>query len=103
MVVGTVRDIMMEVRSPRAVFIDYPAGRTFGPPGNPKRHEKILAAALSELPFLTAWGQIRDLPFEWELGDQTSWQTLLREELLRPPLTGSPIEKIIRLRTENFS
>jgi hypothetical protein len=97
-VIGTVRDIMMEVRSPRAVFIDYPAGRTFGPPGDPKRHEQVLAAVLCELPSFTAWGQIRDLPFEWQPGNQRSWHALSREELLKPPLTGSPVEKVIRLR-----
>jgi hypothetical protein len=96
-VIGTVRDIMVEVRSPRAVFVDYPAGRTFGPPKEPEHHERILAAALRELPFFTEWGQIRNLPFEWEPGNQPSWQTL-REELLRPTLSGAPVEELIRLR-----
>jgi hypothetical protein len=100
-VIGTVRDIMVEVRSPRAVFVDYPAGRTFGPPKEPEHHERILAAALHELPFFTEWGQIRNLPFEWESGNQPSWQTL-REELLRPPLTGAPVEELIRLRNPSL-
>ena len=95
--IGTVRDIMVEVRSPRAVFVDYPAGRTFGPPKEPEHHGRILAAALRELPFFTEWGQIRNLPFEWEPGNQPSWQTL-REELLRPTLSGPPLEELIRLR-----
>jgi hypothetical protein len=80
------------------VFIDYPAGRTFGPPGDLKHHEKVLAAALSELPHFSAWGQIRDLPFEWEAGNQVSWHTPLREELLKPVLVGPVVEKIIKLR-----
>jgi len=88
---------MVEVRSPWAVFVDYPAGRTFGPPKNREQNEKILAAALRELPFFTEWGQIRDLPFKWEPGNQPSWQTL-REELLRPPMTGAQVEELIRLR-----
>lgn len=92
---------MVEVRSPRAVFIDYPAGRTFGPPGDPKQHEKVLAAALSELPNFTAWGQIRDLPFEWEPGNQGSWHTPLREELLRPILSGPIVETIIKLQSSD--
>ncbi|HXV84907.1 MAG TPA: hypothetical protein VEG60_34100 [Candidatus Binatia bacterium] len=95
--IGTVRDIMVEVRSPRAVFVDYPAGRTFGRPKDREHHERILAAALRELPFFSEWGQIRNLPFEWEPGNQPSWQTL-REELLRPPLSGAPVEELIRLR-----
>jgi hypothetical protein len=93
---------MTEVRSPRAVFIDYPAGSTFGPPGDAQRHEKVLEAALSELPRFTSWGQIRELPLGWDSGNQTSWHALLREQLLRPPLTGSPVEKIIRLRPQKL-
>jgi len=96
-VIGTVRDIMVEVRSPRAVFVDYPAGRTFGRPKDREHHERILAAALRELPLFSEWGQIRNLPFEWEPGNQPSWQTL-REELLRPPLSGASVEELIRLR-----
>ena len=96
--IGTVRDIMVEVRPPRAVFVDYPSGRTFGPPADPLRHEKILTAALSELTFFTAWGQIRDLPVEWEPGNLRSWETRLREELLGPPLTGWQRQQLITLR-----
>lgn len=102
LVIGTVRDIMLEVCSPRAVFIDYPAGRTFGPPGDVEHHETVLAAALSELPRFTEWGQIRDLPFEWDPGNQRSWQTLLREELLKPTLAGPMVEKVIELRPPNL-
>ena len=96
--IGTVRDIMVQVRPPRAVFVDYPSGRTFGPPGELKRHETVLTAALSELPRFTEWGQIRDLPLMWDEGNQVSWHAPLREELLRPLLTGPILEKVIRLR-----
>jgi hypothetical protein len=101
-VIGTVRDIMVEVCSPRAVFIDYPAGRTFGPPGDVRHHEAVLEAALSELPLFTAWGQIRNLPFEWDPGNPGFWQAPLREELLRPPMAGPMLEKVIRLRPPNL-
>jgi hypothetical protein len=93
---------MVEVRSPRAVFVDYPAGRTFGPPKDRERHERILEEALRELPFFTEWGQIRNLPVEWELGNPPSWENL-REELLRSPLSGAPVEKLIRLRNSGLS
>ena len=93
---------MVEVCSPRAVFIDYPAGRTFGPPGDVKHHETVLAAALSELPLFTAWGQIRNLPFAWDPSNQDSWQAPLREELLRPPMASPMAEKVIRLRPPNL-
>jgi hypothetical protein len=97
LVIGTVRDIMAEVRSPRAVFVDYPSGRTFGRPGDRQQHEKVLQAALAELPVFTEWGQIRDLPFEWESGNRR-WETLLRDELLRPALSGPALERVISLR-----
>jgi hypothetical protein len=89
----------MEVRPPRAVFVDYPAGRTFGLPGEKDRHEKVLEAALSELPRFTGPGQIRDLSCQWEPDGNRSWEAPLREEVLKPLLTGAALEKIIRLQS----
>ncbi len=65
---------MVKVRSPRAVFVDYPAGRTFGPPGDQDRHEKVLAGALSLLPRFTGSGQIRNLSYQWEPDGNRSWE-----------------------------
>ena len=96
--IGTVRDIMAEVASPRAVFVDYPSGRTFGRPGDGQQHETVLAAALKELPFFSEWGEIRDLAFEWQAGNRSSWKSQLRQELLRPALSGSQLQHVIRLR-----
>jgi len=90
---------MVKVRSPRAVFVDYPAGLTFGRPDEQDDHERVLAAALSELPRFTRSGQIRNLPFRWEPDGNRSWEAALREELLRPPLTGPTFKKIIRLQS----
>ena len=95
--IGTVRDIMAEVRSPRAVFVDYPSGRTFGRPGDGPQHERVLAAGLAQLPLFTQWGQIRDLPFEWESGSR-QWETQLRDELLKPAFSGAALEQVISLR-----
>lgn len=88
---------MTDVRSPRAVFVDFPSGRTFGRLGDRQQHERVLAAALAELPSFTDWGQIRDLAFEWESASRR-WETQLRDELLRPALSGSALEQVIRLR-----
>ncbi len=89
---------MEQVRSPRAVFVDHPAGRTFGPPGEQDRHKKVLAAALSMLPRFTSTGQILDLPDPWEPDGNRTWEAALREELLKPLLDGPIIEKVIRLQ-----
>ena len=46
MMIGTAHDIMSKVTPPRAVFVDHPVGRTFGPPHNRLRNEEVLARAL---------------------------------------------------------
>jgi D-proline reductase (dithiol) PrdB len=81
LVVGTVRDVMEQVPAPRAVFVDFPVGRTFGRPGREGQHERVLADALAELPAFTAPGQIRDLPYQWSPDGDRSWEGLVRAEL----------------------
>jgi D-proline reductase (dithiol) PrdB len=82
LVVGTVRDVMEAVPAPRAVFVDFPAGRTFGRPGDARQHEQVLAATLTQLPDFTAPGQIRDLPAQWAADGDRAWEALVRDELL---------------------
>ena len=78
---------MEQAPSPRAVFVDFPAGRTFGRPANPQQHQRILADALAQFAAFTAPGQIRDLPHQWSDDGDRSWEAMVREELLsfRPP------------------
>ena len=90
---------MAKVRSPRAVFVDYPAGLTFGRPEERDHHQRVLAAALRELPRFTRSGQIRKLRCSWEPDGNRNWEAALHEELLKPPLTGPMLEKIIRLQS----
>ena len=82
LVIGTVRDVMEQVPAPRAVFVDFPSGRTFGQPGDARQHERMLAAALAELPAFSAPGQIRDLPHQWAPDGDRAWETMVRDELL---------------------
>jgi hypothetical protein len=70
---------MVKVPPPRAVFVDYPVGRTFGHPGDHRKQEEILTLALAELPNFTEPGQIRDLHCQW---DTRSWEEELRTLLL---------------------
>jgi hypothetical protein len=90
---------MVEVRSPRAVFVDYPAGRTFGCPGAGDDHQRVLAAALDELAHFTLPGQIRDLPYQWERDGNRSWEAALRKEVLGPPFPEEARKKPIRLQS----
>lgn len=82
LVIGTVRDVMEQTPSPRAVFVDFPAGRTFGQPGEAAQHARVLADALAELPAFTAPGQIRDLPHQWAPDGSRAWEDMVRAELL---------------------
>jgi hypothetical protein len=73
---------MTHVPPPRAIFVDHPVGRTFGRPQERGRQEKILGAALAELPNFTASGQIRDLHCQWDVGGSRLWEEEMRSLLL---------------------
>jgi hypothetical protein len=83
LVIGTAHDIMSKVTPPRAVFVDHPVGRTFGPPYDRVRHEAVLSQALSDLPSFTSAGEIRDLGCQWLPGGGREWEAELRAEILR--------------------
>jgi len=90
---------MVQVPSPRGVFVDYPAGRTFGRPGAEDDHQIIGAAALDEAAHFTVPGQIRDLPYQWERDGNRAWEAVLREEVLGSPFPEEARKKPIRLQS----
>jgi len=73
---------MTRVRAPRAVFIDHPVGRTFGPPRDRQRHEHVLTAAIGALPKFSQPGEIVDLNCQWDLAGNRAWEGELRALLL---------------------
>jgi hypothetical protein len=75
-------DIMSRIRPPRAVFVDHPVGRTFGPPHDRPRNEEILAKALAELVSFVRPGEIRDPGFRWSPDGSRAWEEELRAEML---------------------
>jgi hypothetical protein len=79
---GTALDIMDQVRPPRAVFVDHPVGRTFGPPHDRERAKTILKRILAELPAFTEPGEIRDSHFQWTSDGSRGWEDELRAEML---------------------
>jgi hypothetical protein len=79
---GTALDIMRRVLPPRAVFVDHPVGRTFGPPHDGRRAKNVLAAILAELPAFTEAGDIRDPHFQWRPDGSRVWEDELRGEML---------------------
>ncbi|HEX2173282.1 MAG TPA: hypothetical protein VHL09_12650 [Dehalococcoidia bacterium] len=74
------RDIMERTPAPRAVFIDFPVGRTFGRRGDPDQQRRTLRDALAELPHFTGPNQIRDLPHQWASADR-SWEQMVQDEM----------------------
>ena len=83
LVAGTALDIMRQVVPPRAVFVDHPVGRTFGPPHDRLRNEAVLAQVLAELPKFTRPNEIRDPGFQWVPGGSRAWEDELRAEMLQ--------------------
>ncbi len=71
------RDIMVKVKPPRAVFIDYPLGYTTGRPNDVANQRDIIKSGLDALIRFTAPGSIIDLPFTWS-GDDRSWEEDMR-------------------------
>jgi len=81
--IGTVRDIVERVKPPRAVCIDNPVGRTFGRPRAHRKHEQLLREALGCAHAFKKKGQILDLASTWKDRPGSSWQQLVRREILR--------------------
>ena len=79
--IGTAHDIMSKVTPPRAVFVDHPVGRTFGPPHDRARNEAVLARALAELPKFTRSSEIRDPGFQWLADGSRIWEDGLSAEM----------------------
>jgi hypothetical protein len=75
-------DIMSRIRPPRAVFVDHPVGRTFGPPHDRARNQAVLTRALAELPNFGRPGEIRDPGFRWSPDGSRAWEEELRAEML---------------------
>ena len=75
-------DIMSRIRPPRAVFVDHPVGRTFGPPHDRARNQAVLTRALAELPNFGRPGEIRDPGFRWSPDGSRDWEEELRAEML---------------------
>ncbi len=54
---------------PRAVFLDFPLGRTAGRPGDSAQQRQIMLDALDALASIQTPGEIRCLPHRWS-GDE---------------------------------
>ena len=73
---------MSKVVPPRAVYVDHPVGRTFGPPYDRARNESVLREALAELPRFDRPGEVRDPGFQWSPDGSRGWEDEVRAEIL---------------------
>ena len=63
--VGSVRDMMAQVKPPRPVFVNFPMGHQCGKAFDRELQMSIIKDALNTLKTLQEPGQITDLPYEW--------------------------------------
>ena len=80
--------ITQAVNPPRAVFLDFPLGRTAGPPDNRALQRRIMLDTLHALERIDKPGEIRPLPHRWPGGDR--W----KERAMRPTpkAGGAPVD-----------
>ena len=77
-VVATGRDLTVQVRPPRALFVNFPMGNNFGAPGAVEQQRRILQRALGLTHEITTAGTIVDLDEQWP----TSFDTKVERALL---------------------
>jgi hypothetical protein len=63
--VSTGRDLTLQVRPPRSVFVNFPMGNPFGRPGDHEQQTRILLDALHLAETARAGGVLVDLPYGW--------------------------------------
>ncbi len=61
----TLKEVALQVRAPRAAFINFPFGRTLGPAHDRALQESIVADLARALKTLDRPGKILDLPYKW--------------------------------------
>ena len=65
MLVATGRDLTVQVRPPRSLFVNFPMGNNFGAPDAPDQQRRILTRALELTCAITEPGTIVDLDEQW--------------------------------------
>ncbi len=63
--VGSIRDMMAQVKPPRPAFVNFPMGHQCGRAFDKELQTNIIKDALNTLKTLQEPGQIVDLPYDW--------------------------------------
>ncbi len=91
--------ITKSVNPPRAVYLDFPLGRTAGKANDKPLQRKIMIDTLSALDSIQVPGTIRELPYQWS--DDDAWKDLV----MRPDpdaSTGHSDNRIERVATAQY-
>ncbi len=81
---SSARSITQAVNPPRAVYLDYPLGRTAGREGDLVEQKYVMQQALKALQEMTKPGSIKDLELRWSEDD--SW----KDGVMRPKTADDP-------------
>ncbi len=76
--------ITQSVFPPRAVFTDYPLGRTAGKPNDPDSQDAIARAAIEHLACAESAGEVRRVELRWAENDD--W----KDAVMRPKAAVAP-------------
>ena len=75
---SSARSITAAVNPPRAVYLDYPLGRTAGKPNDPANQDEVMKSTLDAFASIGTPGTIVDLPYRWLADD--AW----KDRVMRP-------------------
>ena len=75
---SSARSITAAANPPRAVYLDYPLGRTAGKPLDPDNQINVMRATLDAFALIDKPGAMVDLPFTWQADD--AW----KDKVMRP-------------------
>ena len=65
-IVSTARDLSLQVKPPRTVFVNHPMGNTFGRKHDAELQRRILTDALNMLVECRTPGELIDLDYAWD-------------------------------------
>jgi D-proline reductase (dithiol) PrdB len=75
--IGSCRDMMKQVKSPRSVFVNFPLGRACGKPNDSPMQREIVKAALAFLVSAKEPGEMLDLSHDW--GKTFEWNDYMKD------------------------
>lgn len=85
---------MMSVKPPRSVFVDFPLGHPCGRSGDLALQRAIVGDALTHLTGAADPGELKDLPYEWDVPFE--WSDYMKdvEEMIKEEGAAAQVWKL---------